>query len=137
VKNTLKAKVKTKPKIDSYKYLVINLWCVQVTVTLEDNKTTVFKSGTLKVSKDSNLIIGQLNLPANSKHKELLKKLQKKPEKNITSEKINKIILDLNPSITSLVCKHNNLDSQVTSRHQEYKILNLPKILKITLVKPK
>jgi len=137
VKNNLKPKVKINLKIDSYKYLVIKPWWVQVTVIPELSKTTVFKRGTLKVSRDSTLIIGQLKPLANSKHKLLLKKLQKNLEKNITSEKMKRIILDLNLNITSDVCKHNILDSQVTSRHHEYKTLTKIKVLKIEYLKPK
>lgn len=101
----------------SNKNLKINLWWHQVTVTLEDSNKTVFKSGTLKVSKNSNLIGGHIKPHKISTHKELLKNLQKNLEKNIASEKINISILDLNLSITSVVCKPKNVDSQTISRH--------------------
>ena len=106
------------------------LWWAQVTVTPDESKTTVFKRGTLKVSKDSNLTGGQVSLVWASKHKELLKNDQKNLEKNITSEKINKIILDLNLAITSSVCNLIIFDSQVISRHQLYKTFASIKTLK-------
>lgn len=66
----------------------------------------MFKSGTLKVSKTSKPTGGQLIPDWISVHKELLKKLQKNLEKNITSEKINNNIPEPNLAITSKVCKH-------------------------------
>ena len=137
MKNTLKISVKTKPKIDSYKYLVTTLWWHQVTVTLEDNKTTVFKSGTLKVSKNSTPTGGQDILHATSAHNELLKKDQKNLEKNITSEKMNMIIPLLNLAITSSVCKPIRFASQVISRHHVKQTFVMPIVPKIIDNRPK
>jgi len=87
-------------------------------VTLDESKMTVFKSGTLKVSKTSKPTGGQLRPDWISVQSELLKKLQKNPEKNITSEKMNNNIPEPKPAMTSKVCKHIYVDSRQTSRHQ-------------------
>lgn len=90
---------------------------------------TVFKMGTLKVSKTSTLTGGQFILTCTSLQRLLLKNDQKNLEKNIISEKINKIILDLNLLDTSIVCKPIYVDSRHTSRHHLCNVVTISNIL--------
>lgn len=83
----------------------MNLWCLQVIDTPELRRTRVFNRGTEKGSKEQ-IPRGGQEAPKEPVGASLLwKKAQKKLEKNITSERINKHIPQRIPNSTAPVCR--------------------------------
>lgn len=102
-------------------------WCATVAVTPEDRRTIVLRRGTSR-GLINETPIGDHTLPsATSGDKEASKKDQKNPEKNITSEKINRAIPYLRPSWTTWLWCPQSL-SETTSDHQVYIRYNNVKI---------
>jgi len=93
-------------------------WWAQVTLTPEDNKITVFNSGTWKAFKGSTPQGGHI-LPNSTTGLNLeWKNAQKKDMKKKTSLTINKIIPNIKPLTTTPECPPWNVLSRMTSRHQ-------------------
>lgn len=96
---------------------LINLWCVQVTVTPELTKTAVFNNGTLNGLNLSKPIGGHLNPKSCDGLKEEWKNVQKNAEKKQISLKINNTIPNFKPSTIKELYSP-EIPSRATSRHQ-------------------
>lgn len=95
-----------------------SLWWAQVTLTPDETSTTVFRSGTEKVSRPTTPTGGQQEPSSTAGPIELWKKPQKKAAKKQTSERMNKIIPCRRPVTTFVVWWPWNIPSRTTSRHQ-------------------
>lgn len=102
--------------VDSF---LIKLWWAQVAVSPDLTRIVVFIRGTWKGLKGNTPIGGQIQPNWISGFKLWWKKAQKKPEKNITSEKINHNIPNFKPLETLKVWKPSYTLSRITSRHQK------------------
>jgi len=110
--------VNKREKLAFFIWLFKIAWWDQVTLTPEDNKIIVFNKGTFIGLKELIKWGGQI-CPISILGLNLLWKYpQKKETKKNTSEVINKIIPNFNPSITTEWCHPCNKDSRITSRHQ-------------------
>ena len=117
VKYTPKVKVKKREENAWEWFISISLWWDHVILTPEDKRIMVLRSGTLKGLNTSIPVGGQI-LPNSMLGANLLwKKAQKKDKKNMTSDKINKIMPHRNPFSTIRVWSPWNLASRLTSRH--------------------
>lgn len=95
----------------------IKAWCLQVTLIPDDKRTIVFNNGTEKGLNGWSPLGGQ-SLPRSTLGlRELWKKAQKNDTKKNTSETINKIIPQRNPSSTTDVWIPWKAPSRLTSRH--------------------
>ena len=94
-----------------------NLWCAQVTVTPDANKTAVFSKGTLNGFSGVIPAGGQQHPSSGVGDSLLWKNAQKKAKKNSTSDVINRIIPHRSPFVTYDVWCPINVPSRITSRH--------------------
>ena len=93
-------------------------WCAHVTVAPDNNKINVFNNGTPQGLKGLILVGGQTDPISTAGDKLAWKNAQKKAKKNITSERINKIIPNLKPTWTVFVWCPLYVASRITSLHQ-------------------
>ena len=77
-----------------------NLWCAQVTVTPDANRTAVFSKGTLNGFSGVIPAGGQQHPSSGVGDSLLWKNAQKKAKKNSTSDVIKRIIPHRNPFVT-------------------------------------
>lgn len=77
-----------------------NLWCAQVTVTPDANRTAVFSKGTLNGFRGVIPAGGQQHPSSGVGDSLLWKNAQKKAKKNSTSDVINRIIPHRSPFVT-------------------------------------
>lgn len=108
--------------IEDFKFFN-NAWWLHVTLTPDLNKIQVFNNGIWKGFNGVMLKGGQFKPISFIGTNLLWKKVQKKPLKNKTSDKINKIIPNFNPFWTKLLWNPWYVDSRVTSRHHKNKII--------------
>lgn len=103
------------------KYFLLNKikWWAQVAVIPDLNKITVFNKGKWKGFKGFSSKGGQTHPIWISGLSLWWKKAQKKPKKNITSEKINHLIPNFKPPITLIEWDPSSLPSFLTSNHQK------------------
>jgi len=93
------------------------LWCAHVTVTPEDSKTAVFRSGT-RNGFIGLIPVGGQHTPSSIVGASLLwKKAQKKAKKKHISEVMNNIMPYRSPLLTIRVWYPWNVASRTTSRH--------------------
>jgi hypothetical protein len=98
------------------KFCLCNLWCLQVTEIPEERRITVFKRG-IPNGLTALIPIGGQIKPISIQGTVLLwKNPQKKPAKNITSDRINRIIPILKASWKKIVCLPLKLPSRIRSR---------------------
>lgn len=106
----------------------------QVILTPEDKRIKVFKKGNSKGLMTSTPLGGQIQPIETAGDRLEWKKAQKKPKKNIISEKINKTTPYLKPCCTLRVWCPSKVASVTISVNQRYKAkpkLNIPKCNKI------
>lgn len=117
--------VKDRAISDLKKFPLSISWWAQVTLTPEDNKSTVFNNGILMGLKDT-IIKGGHSWPSSIVGETLLwKNAQKKDIKNRTSEIINRTMPIFSPFITTPGCIPCQDLSRCTSRHHENATINV------------
>jgi len=95
-------------------------WCAQVTVAPELKRKNVLVKGIPEVWIVWIASGGQTPPKLKTGDRLEWKKAQKKAKKNMISETINKIIPNLKPRCTEIVCCSSNVASLIMSRHQVY-----------------
>ena len=95
-------------------------WCAQVTVAPELKRKNVLVKGIPDVWIVCIASGGHTPPKLKTGDKLEWKKAQKKAKKNMISETINKIIPNLKPRCTEIVCCSSNVASLIMSRHQVY-----------------
>lgn len=84
--------VTTRPQTTPFLSWAKRLWWAQVTLTAEERRTTVLRSGIEKASKPTTPTGGQEEPKSTAGPRALWKNPQKNAEKNTTSDTMNKIM---------------------------------------------